>query len=222
MSELIKFSDVRDRVVRLRDKDVLLDADVAELYGVETKRVNEAVRNNPEKFPDGYIFELQQAEKQYVVENFDHLQGLKRSPVTPKAFTEKGLYMLATILKSERATQTTIAIIEAFAKLRELSRTIGEMSSNPDEFKQKTLMQKSGEIMADLFGEDMQTTDTETEIELNFAVLKLKHTIKRKKYHETIILYNNSASWVLRLLRILNQRKAGTFAHRAATRIKWH
>lgn len=181
MSELIKLSDVRDKVVRLRDQDVLLDADVAELYGVETKRVNEAVRNNPEKFPNGYILELQQSEKQYVVEIFDHLQGLKKSPVTPKAFTEKGLYMLATIMKSDRATQTTIAIIEAFAKLRELSRTIGEMSANPDEFKQKTLMQKSGEIMADLFGEDMQTTDTETEIELNFAVLKLKHTIKRKK-----------------------------------------
>lgn len=145
------------------------------------KRVNEAVRNNPDKFPDGYIFELEQAEKQYVVENFDHMQGLKKSPVTPKAFTEKGLYMLATILKSPQATQTTIAIIEAFAKLRELSRTIGEMSANPDRFKQKTLMQKSGEIMADLFGEDMQTTDTETEIELNFAVLKLKHTVKRKK-----------------------------------------
>lgn len=179
--EIIKFSDVRDKVVRLRDQDVLLDADVAELYGVETKRVNEAVRNNPDKFPDGYILELQQSEKQYVVENFDHLQGLKKSPVTPKAFTEKGLYMLATIMKSERATQTTIAIIEAFAKLRELSRTIGEMSTNPDGFKQKRLMQKSGEIMADLFGEDMQTTDTETEIELNFAVLKLKHTIKRRK-----------------------------------------
>ena len=56
--EIIKFSDVRDKVVRLRDQDILLDADVAELYGVETKRVNEAVRNNPEKFPDGYIFEL--------------------------------------------------------------------------------------------------------------------------------------------------------------------
>lgn len=181
MSGLIKFSDVRDKVVRLRDQDVLLDFSVAELYGVETKRVNEAVRNNPDKFPDGYIFELQQSEKQYVVENFDHMQGLKKSPVTPKAFTEKGLYMLATILKSPQATQTTIAIIEAFAKLRELSRTIGEMSANPDQFKQKTLMQKSGEIMADLFGEDMQTTDTETEIELNFAVLKLKHTIKRKK-----------------------------------------
>ena len=181
MSGIIRFSDVRDKIIRLRDEDVLLDFSVAELYGVETKRINEAVRNNPEKFPDGYILELHQSEKQYVVENFDHMQGLKKSPVTPKAFTEKGLYMLATILKSPQATQTTIAIIEAFAKLRELSRTIGEMSANPDQFKQKTLMQKSGEIMADLFGEDMQTTDTETEIELNFAVLKLKHTIKRKK-----------------------------------------
>ncbi len=177
----IKFSDVRDKVVRLREQDVLLDFSVAELYGVETKDINKAVRNNPDKFPEGYIFELQQIEKQYVVENFHHLDKVKYSPVTPKAFTEKGLYMLATILKSERATRTTIAIIEAFAKLRELSRTIGEMSANPDEFEQKSLMQKSGEIMADLFGEDMQTTDTETEIELNFAVLKLKHTIKRKK-----------------------------------------
>ena len=181
MSGIIRFSDVRDKIIRLRDEDVLLDFSVAELYGVETKRINEAVRNNPDKFPDGYILELHQSEKQYVVENFDHMQGLKKSPVTPKAFTEKGLYMLATILKSPQAAQTTIAIIEAFAKLRELSRTIGEMSANPDQFKQKTLMQKSGEIMADLFGEDMQTTDTETEIELNFAVLKLKHTIKRKK-----------------------------------------
>ena len=148
---------------------------------METKEINKAVRNNPDKFPEGYIFELQQAEKQYVVENFHHLENVKYSPVVPKAFTEKGLYMLATILKSPQATQPTIAIIEAFAKLRELSRTIGEMSANPDRFKQKTLMQKSGEIMADLFGEDMQTTDTETEIELNFAVLKLKHTVKRKK-----------------------------------------
>ena len=148
---------------------------------METKEINKAVRNNPDKFPEGYIFELQQAEKQYVVDNFHHLENVKYAPVGPKAFTEKGLYMLATILKSPQATQTTIAIIEAFAKLRELSRTIGEMSANPDRFKQKTLMQKSGEIMADLFGEDMQTTDTETEIELNFAVLKLKHTVKRKK-----------------------------------------
>lgn len=183
MSGIIKFSDVRDKVVQLRNQDVLLDFSVAELYGVETRIINQAVKNNPSKFPNGYVFEIGKQELTSLRSKFLITNGsnLSKSRVLPKAFTEKGLYMLATILKSPQATQTTIAIIEAFAKLRELSRTIGEMSANPDRFKQKTLMQKSGEIMADLFGEDMQTTDTETEIELNFAVLKLKHTVKRKK-----------------------------------------
>ena len=183
MSGIIKFSDVRDKVVRLRDQDVLLDFSVAELYGVETRIINQAVKNNPSKFPNGYVFEIEKQELNNLRSKIliANKSTISKSRVLPKAFTEKGLYMLATILKSPQATQTTIAIIEAFAKLRELSRTIGEMSANHDEFKQKSLMQKSGEIMADLFGEDMQTTDTETEIELNFAVLKLKHTVKRKK-----------------------------------------
>lgn len=116
-----------------------------------------------------------------VIKKFDNLGNIKFSPSLPKAFTEKGLYMLATILKSVRATETTFAIIEAFAKLCELSRTIGELSATPDKYAQKSLMEKSGDIMADLFGEEMQTNEAETEIELNFAVLKLKHTIKRKE-----------------------------------------
>ena len=99
----------------------------------------------------------------------------------PKAFTERGLYMLATILTGEQATRTTIAIVDTFAKLRDLQRTIGAMAQNPDEYQQKSLMQKSGEIVDDLFGDSLSTNETETEIELNFAVLKLKHTIKRKK-----------------------------------------
>ena len=165
----------------MRGQDVILDFAVAELYGVETREINQAVKNNLKKFPDGYVFELNKQEKTEVIKNFDDLNSMKFSPTLPKAFTEKGLYMLATILKGDKATETTIAIIEAFAKLRELSRTIGELSANPDKFTQKTLMEKSGEIMADLFGEDMQTNETETEIELNFAVLKLKHTIKRKE-----------------------------------------
>jgi hypothetical protein len=152
---------------------------VAELYGVETKRINEAVANNPDRFPDGYVFELQNAEKQEAVENFDHLRNLKFSSVMPKAFTEKGLYMLATILKSPRATQTTIAIVETFAKIRELSRTMAELSEAPEEVKRKSLMQKSGEIIADILGEEMKTTDTETSLELNLALLKVKHTVKK-------------------------------------------
>ena len=102
------------------------------------------------------------------------------SRVKPKAFTEKGLYMLATILTGKKATETTIAIIETFTKIRELSRTVAQLAEISDEKEQKTLMQKSGEIISDLLGEEMKTTDTETTVELNFAVLKFKHTIKRK------------------------------------------
>lgn len=180
MNDIVKYEEVSDKIVKLKEKDVILDFAVAELYGVETREINQAVKNNPKKFPEGYVFEIDNEEltdlkSKFLISN-DHARRAK-----PKAFTEKGLYMLATILKGERAVNTTIAIIEAFAKLRELSRTIGEMAKNPDEFKQKSLMQRSGEIVEDLFGEEMQTTDTETEIELNFAVLKLRHTIKRKK-----------------------------------------
>lgn len=181
--ELISYQEVKKKIIRLREQDVILDSDVAALYGVETKRVNEAVKNNPEKFPDGYILALNDEEWLALRSKNSTLKPTGRgehSKYAPKAFTEKGLYMLATILKSPKATETTISIIEAFAKLRELSRTIGELSANPDKYAQKSLMEKSGEIMADLFGEDMQTSETETEIELNFAVLKLKHTIKRK------------------------------------------
>lgn len=184
MKDIILYSDVKDKIVNVNGIDAILDFDVAALYGVETKRINEAVRNNPEKFPEGYVLKLNKEESATLRSKISTLERKEGrgsySKFDYKAYTEKGLYMLATILKGERAIKTTIAIIEAFAKLRELSRTIGEMSSNPDQYAQKTLMEKSGEIMADLFGEEMQTNETETQIELNFAVLKLKHTIKRK------------------------------------------
>ena len=104
----------------------------------------------------------------------------KHSKYAPKAFTEKGLYMLATILKSKVATQTTIAIIETFAKVRELTQTVQTLSLNPEKEKQKSLMQKSGEIMAELLDNDLQTNESETSIEINFAVLKFKHVVKKK------------------------------------------
>ena len=176
---IVKFNDVNDKIIVIRNEKVLLDSDVAELYGVETMRINEAVKNNPEKFPDGYILTLTKDEKKQVIEIFDNLK-IKFSPVLPKAFTEKGLYMLATILKSPQATQTTIAIIEAFAQLRELQRTVAELSESPEEFKQKSLMQKGGDIIAELTGSDLKTPDSETSVELNFAVFRFKHTVKRK------------------------------------------
>lgn len=178
-SNMVRLSAVEGRIIEVRGEKVLLDSDVAALYGVETKRVNEAVRNNAEKFPKGYVFELSNSEIRCLRSKFSTANNPK-SRVLPKAFTEKGLYMLATILKSERATQTTIAIVETFTKIRELSRTVAALSSTDDKFAQKSLMQKGGDIMADILGEDLQTTDTETSMELNLAVLKLKHTIRRK------------------------------------------
>lgn len=96
---IIRFEQINDRIIALRNKQVLLDSDVAELYGVETRDINKAVKNNPEKFPEGYVIPLTIEEKNELVENFHRFGRLKHSTVVPKAFTEKGLYMLATILK---------------------------------------------------------------------------------------------------------------------------
>jgi hypothetical protein len=180
MSEVVELNRVEDKIITLRNRSVILDSDVAALYEVETMRVNEAVKNNPDKFPEGYIFELSKDEKKEVIENFDNPK-VKYSPSLPKAFTEKGLYMLATILKSPKATQTTLSIVETFAKIRELVRTVAKISETREEPKQKTLMQKSGEIIADILGDDLQVTDTETSLEINFALMKFRHTVRQKK-----------------------------------------
>ena len=180
MENIVNFKDVEKALLEIQGQRVILDSDVARLYGVNTMRVNEAVKNNPDKFPTGYIIELTKDEKNEVIENFDNPK-LKFSPVLPKAFTEKGLYMLATILKSPKATQTTIAIIETFAKIKELTRTVSKISESHDEQEQKGLIQHGGDILSDLLYQEIPISSTETSVELNFAVLKLRHTIKRKK-----------------------------------------
>jgi len=89
--------------------------------------------------------------------------------------------MLATILKSPVATQATITIIETFTKIRELSRNVKELSTVQDKAQQKALMQRSGELIAEILDVDLQTSDAETSIELNFAVLKFKYTVKKSR-----------------------------------------
>lgn len=177
---IVKFEAVEDYILTIRDIQVILDSDVAELYGVETRDINKSVKNNPDKFPDGYIIELDIHELDDLRCKFSTAKFTK-TRVAPKAFTEKGLYMIATILKSPRATQTTIAIIETFAKIKALSSTIKALTTVHDKQEQQTLMQKSGQIIAEILDEDLVTNESETTIELNFAVLKFKHTIKKKK-----------------------------------------
>jgi len=179
MKQIIQ--QIENSIIQLQEKQVIIDIDIAKLYGVETKRINEAVKNNPDKFPEGYLLQLSKTEKDKVVENFDHLEALKFSPNLPKAFTEKGLYMLATILKSPKATETTIAIIEAFSKLRELKRVIKKLSDTATNEDKESLLEHSGNLFAELLDDDLTVSETETSIELNFAIVKFNHIIKAKK-----------------------------------------
>ena len=176
---------IENSIIEIRGIPAILDSDVAALYEVETKHVNQAVKNNPDKFPEGYVISAEKEEKSELVKNFDRFNNLKHSTAPVKAFTEQGLYMLATILKSPKATQTTLAIIETFTKMRHLGRSVRELASVTSDADKKQLMQKAGEIITDIFADDLEPLGSESTIEINFALLKFKHTIKRGKTKKT-------------------------------------
>ena len=176
--------EVENKIITLRDQQVILDSDVAELYGVQTKEINQAVRNNPEKFPQGYIFQLENQEFKDLRSKFLTTKYQKTRQL-PKAFTEKGLYMLATILKSPQAVETTIAIVEAYAKLKELSRVIIQIPQQEENsVEQKTLLQRGGQLVEGLLTDVMPVRSSETSFELNLAMFKFKHTVKRENDEE--------------------------------------
>lgn len=179
---IVSYDLVEAKILRIQDKDVILDSDVAELYGVETKRVNEAGKNNLDKFPSGYIIELNDEEWQEVRSKISTTPLGGGRAYKPKAFTERGLYMLATILKSAKATETTLAIIDTFAKVREVSRivnTLPTVTENSPE--QQKLMQQAGDIISELIVPDnLDSEESEASIELNFAVVKFKYSRKKK------------------------------------------
>lgn len=182
--QVIKQNQIKRKIIILRDQKVIIDTDVAELYGVETKHVIQAVKNNPEKFPNGYIFELSKDEWKAVKSKFltSPLGGGKTK--RPKAFTEKGLYMLATILKSAKAVETTIAIIDTFAKVNELSDTLYQAQSLAENSPgQRSMMEHAGELISDLLipENELELTGMETSYEVNFAIFKVKRVIKKGK-----------------------------------------
>ena len=188
--QITRFETLEGKLIKLRNTLILVDRDVAELFGVETRDINKAVKNNPIKFPDGYIIELSQDEKNELVENFHRFNKLKHSTVMPKAFTEKGLYMLATILKSDIATNAALQIIETFAKIKELSRNINAIMQTTDEAVQKNLAQKSNQILEEVIDidddileddEDGEIIETHTKFEFNLGFAKVSRSIKKIK-----------------------------------------
>ena len=167
---IIPYTEVENKIAVIRKMQVIADADVAELYGVETRRVNEAVRNNLNKFPNDYMFELSKNELQCLRSKISTTKVSVKSRSTTKVFTEKGLYMLATILHSERATAVTFAIIETFAKVRELKQELVDMHKETDKEAQKSKMQHFGEVLTDIVMPDLETAETESSLEINFII----------------------------------------------------
>jgi len=114
-----------------------LATDLAELYGVTTKRLNEQVKRNKGRFPSHFMFKLTAEEKREVVANRDHLEKLKFPPALPFAFTEQGAIMAATVLNSDRAIRVSLFVVRAFLKLREMVGTQKQFARKLQELEQK-------------------------------------------------------------------------------------
>ena len=110
--------NIENMIYEINGKEVMLDSDLAKLYYVETKRINEAVKNNPEKFPKRFSWVLADIEKNNLKSKFSTANISSMSRVNPRVFTEQGVYMLATILKSDVATKVSIRIMDTFVKMR--------------------------------------------------------------------------------------------------------
>lgn len=136
MQKLVSEEGIHGKILLIRGQRVMIDADLAELYGVPTMALNQAVKRNIDRFPPDFMFQLTRDEKNEVITNCDNLRKLKYFRGLPHAFTEHGALMLASVLNSERAVEMSLAVIRVFVKLRamlsahkELAAKIGELES---------------------------------------------------------------------------------------------
>ena len=139
---LVPIELIQSKIIVLRDEKVMIDRDLAELYGVSTKALNQAVTRNRKRFPSDFMFRVTKEEKVELVTNCDRFRALKHSSVMPRAFTEQGVAMLSSVLNANRAIEVNIAIMRAFVELRKIS------------FSQKLLAHKLHEIEAQLKDHD--------------------------------------------------------------------
>jgi len=127
-STLVLLDAIEPRILMIRGQRVMIDADLAELYGVTTKALNQATKRNSARFPVDFVFQLSDSEKQEVVTNCDHLERIKFSRTLPYAFTEHGAIMAASVLNSPRAVEVSVFVVRAFIKLREFIASNKELA----------------------------------------------------------------------------------------------
>jgi hypothetical protein len=141
---------VMSKILTIRGKKVMLDRDLAELYGVTTFRLNEQVKRNRKRFPEDFMFRLTKEEKKQLIENHAHLNSLKFSPVLPNVFTEHGAVMLASVLNNERAIEVNIRIVRIFTMMREMAINYKDILLKIEQLEKQTL-QNTGDIQ-EVFG----------------------------------------------------------------------
>lgn len=144
---------VMNKILLLRGKKIMIDMDLSELYGVETKRLNEQVKRNIKRFPGDFMFQLTKKEKEQIIKDYPHLENLKYSPKLPNAFTEQGVAMLSSVLNSDSAIEVNIKIIRIFTKIRQMLST------------HKDILLKLEQI-------EKQTTNNSKDIQVIFRALK--------------------------------------------------
>jgi hypothetical protein len=134
---LVVLETIEKKILLLRKEKVMIDSDLAELYAVTTKSLNQAVRRNQHRFPPDFMFQLTEGEKQEVVTNCYHLRKLKFSATLPYAFTEHGAIMLASVLNSPKAVEASIYVVRAFVRLRNLLASHRELAAKLKELEHR-------------------------------------------------------------------------------------
>jgi hypothetical protein len=157
---------VESKILLLRDQKVIIDRDLADFYGVDTKRLNEQVKRNIKRFPVDFMFQLTQSEKNELVANCDHLNNLKYSKALPCAFTEHGIIMVASVLNSNKTIEVGVFITRIFVKMRQLI------------IKKQELQQKIVQIEEKLSKHDNQLVEIKTFLQ---QLLNPKPKLKTKK-----------------------------------------
>jgi hypothetical protein len=177
---LVTYDQVKSKIIEIRNQKVILDSDVAELYGIKTRRVNEAVSRNIKKFPDGYLIELTNDEWLLLKSQF--ATSIKGGKVKlPTAFTERGLYMLATILKSPQAIETTIAIIDTFAQIKELTQAVYQFAKTKNNKRRIKIFENSTKIVADLLDNELTVSRLETSFKIKLPFFEITRKITKAK-----------------------------------------
>lgn len=188
MSEVINYEELSHKLITLNGELVLLDKYVADLYEIEPKKLRQQLKRNIEKFPKEYAYQVSDEELEVMGSQNVTPSKQQYGGHNPWVFTEKGLYMVATILKSPKATEATFAIIETFAKIKELSRNINALENASTQAEQKEIAQNVGEIFEEIIDLEPvveekgdEVVEVENRIELNIGFVKVSRTTKSKK-----------------------------------------